>query len=175
MTIKELIQFRRSIRKYQDKAIAPKIITELLEAARWAPSARNVQPWAFKIVTGVEDKNKLREAKVFMRDFVYTAPAIIVCCTNQEEYPKDKFEPTRQASLDKWSMIDLGLATENMLLQAADLGLGACVVGMIDMEKIKSVLNIPEKYFIPYVISVGYPDEAPAPTPRKSLEEIMIN
>jgi nitroreductase len=174
MTIKEAIQKRRSIRKYQNKEIPAEIINELLEAARWAPSARNVQPWAFKIVTSAEDKAKLQENKVFMRDFVYTAPAIIVCCTTQEEYPKDKFEPGRQASLDKWSMIDIGLATENLLLQATELGLGGCVVGMIDAEKIKSVLNIPEKYFIPYVIPVGYPDESPVLTPRKSIEEILI-
>jgi nitroreductase len=174
MTIKEAIQKRRSIRKYQNKEISAEVIKELLEAARWAPSARNVQPWAFKVVTSAEDKAKMQENKVFMRDFVYTAPAIIVCCTTQEEYPKDKFEPGRQASLDKWSMIDIGLATENILLQATELGLGGCVVGMIDAEKIRSVLNIPDKYFIPYVIPVGYPDESPAPTPRKSIEEILI-
>ncbi|MDD4901818.1 MAG: nitroreductase family protein [Patescibacteria group bacterium] len=175
MTVKEAIQKRRSIRKYQNKEIPAEIIDELLEAARWAPSARNVQPWAFKVVTGAEDKAKLKENHVFMRDFVYDAPAIIICCVTEEDYPKDKFQAGMQATFDKWSMIDIGLATENILLQATELGLGGCVVGMIDMEKIKSVLNIPEKYFIPYVVPIGYPDETPAPTPRKSLEEITMN
>jgi len=171
----EGIKLRRSIRKYQAKEIPPEIITELLEAARWAPSARNVQPWAFKIVTSAADKAKLKENGVFMRDSVYTAPAIIICCVTEEDYPKEKYQAGMQATLDKWSMIDLGLATENILLAATELGLGTCVTGMIDMEKIRDILNIPDKYFIPYVIPVGYPDETPAPTPRKNLKEILIS
>lgn len=93
MSVKTVIKKRRSIRKYQDKKVSNNLIRELIDAARLAPSAYNAQSARFFIVKGVTIKQKLKENNIFKQDFVYTAPIIIVCCADQNVFPKERFEP----------------------------------------------------------------------------------
>jgi len=169
MEVSEAIKIRRSIRKYKDKEVPEELIKELLEAARLAPSAYNGQPWKFKVINNKEVIKELKDNNVFKNEFVYTVPLIIVCCADSEVYPEraeDNFN-TRELAIG-----DVSIASQNIVLRATELGLGTCYVGLLSREKIKKILNIPEKYIIPYVITVGYADEKPNPTPRKSIEEI---
>ena len=90
MNVKEAINLRKSIRKYQDKQIPEEIIVELLDAARKAPSAKNTQSHRYFIVNDQGTKDKLIKHNVFRRPFVYEAPLIIICCADptQSLFPR---------------------------------------------------------------------------------------
>jgi nitroreductase len=169
MEVIDAIKKRRSIRKFKDKTVSKDLIKELLEAARLAPSAYNSQPWKFVIIDDKKIIGELKKESVFIQDHVYNAPLIIVCCGDISCYPersKDSFE------LKDLLNIDVSIAAENLVLRATELGLGTCYVGLVNREKIKKIMKIPENYIIPYVITVGYADENPSATSRKSLNEI---
>ncbi|MFH1222476.1 MAG: nitroreductase family protein, partial [Candidatus Micrarchaeota archaeon] len=88
MDVKKAIEQRRSIRKYQNTKVPDSIIRELIDAARLAPSGNNAQPSRYLIVKDKNTKKKLKENKIFEQEFVYSAPVIIVCCTDPNAYKK---------------------------------------------------------------------------------------
>ena len=171
MDVKEAISKRHSVRKYQDRDIPEDVIRELIDAARLAPSGHNTQPWRFFIIKDSETKKKLQMEKIFLQDFVCKSPLIIVCCADPAVYGKESVQddPNNQRALR-----DLCIASSFLVLRATELGLGTCYVGWVDKEKIKSALNIPKGFVIPFVITAGYPTEQPKPTPRKTIDEIVL-
>jgi nitroreductase len=170
MDVKDAINKRRSIRKWQNKEIPEEAIKELLEAARRAPSAKNVQSHKYFIARG-KIKSELVEGGAFKRPFVGEAPLIIVCCADPSEYPESV---EVDESPEHYAYIDLSIAASFLTLRATELGLGTVFIAWIYREKIREILGIPEKYIIPFVIPIGYPDENPPEKPRKNLNEIMI-
>lgn len=172
MNVKEAIDLRKSVRKWQDKSVPKEIITELIDAARKAPSAKNTQSHKYYIIQKSEIDGVLKEKGVFKRPFVYDAPLIIVCAADPKEYPAST---DVDESPEHYAYIDLSIAASFMMLRATELGLGSVFVAWIYRDKLKEALNIPKDYIVPFVIPVGYPDEIPAGRPRKSIEEILIN
>ncbi|UCD04567.1 MAG: nitroreductase family protein [Candidatus Woesearchaeota archaeon] len=170
MKVKEAIEKRRSIRAYTDRTIDKETINELLQAARLGPSAYNAQPWKFMIINQKETISKLKENNVFVQDFVYTAPLIIICCVS-DEYPERAKE---YVNTGKLSFGDMGLSSQNLVLRATELGIGSCYIGLLDRAKIKTILDIPQNYDVTYAIVLGYPAEDPDPKPRKELKDIVI-
>ena len=171
MNVKETIESRKSIRKYKDKQISEEIITELLDAARKAPSAKNVQSHKYFVVKDKETRKKLKEYEVFRQDYVYDAPLIIICCADPTQYPESV---DVDANPNNYAHIDLSIATSFLVLRATELGLGSVFVAWIYRDKIKKILNIPEHYIIPFVIPIGYPAEEPKQKSRKDLGEIVF-
>jgi len=171
MNVKEAINTRKSIRKYEGKQVSDEIIKELLDAARKAPSAKNVQSHRYFVVKDKSTKDKLVEAGAFKQSFVKDAPLIIVCCADPSQYPESTDVDEVAAN---YANIDLSIAASFLVLQATELGLGTVFVAWIYRDKIKEILNIPKNYIIPFVISVGYPAENPNPKTRKDLEEIIL-
>jgi len=135
------------------------MIEDVLEAARLAPSGNNKQPWKFMII---KDTKKLDG--LFYQDFVLKAPVIIVCAADPTVYQKVEGWDSED---DVRAIRDLSIATSQMVLQATELGLGTCYIGWVKKDKIKEVLGIEKKYLVPYVITLGYPDEEPDARPRK--------
>jgi nitroreductase len=174
MNVKDAIESRRSIRKYQDKPVSKEIINELIEAVMLAPSGNNAQPWKFKIITSREEKEELRENQIFKQDFVYESPVIIVCCADPEAFPERKFEPGYDDSYEIRAIRDLSIACQNLVLRAEELGLGSCYVGWMHKEKIKTVINLPRELLVPYVITLGYADETPHPRKLKKRDEVVL-
>ena len=172
MDVKEAIEKRRSIRKYQDKEVSGDLIRELIDAARLAPSGLNSQPSKYLVVKDADMKNKLKENEIFSQEFVYQAPAIIFCCADPSAYKERSktFDNTNETR----AIRDLSIASSFLVLRATELGLGTCFVGWINREKIFDVLDIPKEYFIPYVITIGYPAEQPEPRSRKNIDEILL-
>jgi len=171
MNVKEAIAKRRSIRKYQRKEVPLDLIRELIDAARLAPSGSNAQPCRYYLVKGKETKEKLKENQIFQQDFVYQAPALIVCCSDIQSYSQ---------GIKGWSeeneiraLRDLSIASAFLVLRATELGLATCYVGWMKKDKIKDVLDIPRHYMVPFVIAVGYGNEQPKPLPKRSLDEIF--
>lgn len=162
------IKTRRSIRKYLDKPVPDKLINELIDCARHAPSAHNCQSWEFVIVKDSAAKKRLADALVAIRphsNFINGAPVVIVCCYDQTKVastPTDVFSPA--------------LAAENLLLAAHDHGLGACWVYIKDSEDlaseklVKKTLSIPKDFGVICLIPVGYPDEVPGARELRPIE-----
>jgi len=176
MIFNELIHSRQSIRRYSDKPVETEKLNHCLEAARMAPSASNGQPWKFIIV----DQEPLRTqvAKATFSDiklinkFTLQAPVLVVIVIEKAKLI------TRLAMLVKkkeWPLIDIGITAEHFCLQAAELGLGTCMIGWFEEDKIKKLLQIPSEKSIGLVISLGYPAEGyPQRTKiRKPMEEIV--
>jgi len=171
MEVKEAIEKRKSIRKYQDKQIPEEIIKELLDAARRAPSAKNTQSHKYFVVKDKETINKLKEHNAFKQPFVYEAPLIIICCADPKLYPKSV---DVDETPEHYALIDLSIASSFLVLRATELGLGSVFVAWIYRDRIKEALNIPKEYVIPFVLAIGYPAEDPNPKPRKELNEILF-
>ncbi len=156
MKFEEVLERRRSIRKYKDAPISKEKILKILEAARIAPSAGHRQPWHFVVV---ENKETIR--KLAKREWAAEAPVMIVGLADQ-------------AASQNWWGNDLGIALEHIVLAATNLGLGTCWMGQTGRhELVKSLLDIPDNFTVIAVIPLGVPDETPAPKERKSLDTIV--
>ena len=156
MQFQELIEKRRSIRKYKPIKVPRDKIMKILEAARIAPSASNRQPWHFIVV---EDKDMIK--KLAKSEWAASAPAMIVGLADTEASPG-------------WCVNDFGIAFEHLVLAATDLGLGTCWMGQSNREDlVRSLLDIPEKYKVVALATIGEADEAPPAKQRKSLESIV--
>lgn len=179
MGVKTIIKKRRSIRKYQDKKVSNDLIKELINAAILAPSAYNAQPSRFFVVKDKSTKQKLKENNIFKQESVYTAPIIIVCCADQNVFPKERFEPVysnpREIGGNLGAVRDLSIAAQNLVLMATELGLGTCYVGLVNRDKIKEILGISKDYVVPFVITIGYPAEEPKATFRNGFKNFLLN
>lgn len=161
----DLIMARRSIRHYRPDPVPDDLLRQVLEAGRWAPSASNRQPWAFVLV---RDPKLLKEvaahaAYYFVRwAAVEEAPAMIVLCGHRGSRVYSRFLHE-----------DIGLAGGQMMLQARALGLGTCWIGGLDRAAIAAILRVPQDWEVVGLLTVGFPDEDPAPTQRKPLADVV--
>lgn len=176
MDFSKLILSRQSVRRYASTSVEPEKITQCLEAARLAPSASNSQPWKFIVV----DQEPLRTevAKATFSDiklinkYTLQAPVLVVIVMEKAKLI------TRLAMMVKkkeWPLIDIGITATHFCLQATELGLGTCMIGWFEEDKIKKLLQIPSDKSIGLVISLGYAvDGYPLRTKiRKPVEEIV--
>ena len=160
MEFSKLIKIRQSVRKYQAKAVEKEKLQQLIEAVRLAPSASNSQPWKLILVDEPELKDKVARATfsqaVSFNKFAPEAPVIAVLTI---EKPKLISQIGGRIKNREFPLIDIGIAAENFCLQAAELGLGTCILGWFDEKAIKKLLNIPRKTRIGLLITLGYAEE----------------
>jgi len=162
----DLIFKRRSIRFYDRKKLEKSTITKLLQAAMAAPSASNSRPWEFVVITDEETLAKLRSKLKYGN---FNAPAAVVVCGN--------IAIAQNESATRYWVQDCSAATQNLLLAAAGLGLGACWIGSYPKEDVmgmlRETLEIPDEVFPLNVIYVGYPAEEKAP--RTQYDESRVH
>lgn len=166
MSVLDAIRERRSIRKYKPDAIPEDVLLRVLEAARLAPSGKNLQPWKFIIVRDASLRMKLAEASIYQY-FMAQAPIIIVACA----FPDNCY--SRMGRYMKSWPVDVACALEHLMLQAQEESLGTCWIGAFEEEAVKSILHVPENVRVLALTPLGYPDEAPRPRGRKELEKIV--
>ena len=143
---------RRSVRSYiEDQQVEPEKIRKLLEAAMAAPSACNLQPWEFIVVTETERVEAIKASIRRWGD--YNAPLIIVVCARPDLIPWE----------GDYGALDCAAAIENMLIAATAMGLGSVWIGGFDPSAIRELLNIPETVVPVGVVYFGYPAEEPGP------------
>ncbi len=159
MSLLDVILNRRSIRRYENKAIPKDVLDKIIEAGRQSPSAVNKQPYHFVIVTDSELKKDL---KGLLSRFLEKAPVVIVGCAN-----------TKALLTGKWATIDTTIALENMVLAAWSLGIGSCWIGSFNEQKIKELLKIPEKWKVVALVTFGYPAETPKPRKKKPTNDLF--
>ncbi len=163
MTVFETIQKRYSCRAYQEKKIEKEKLAQLLEAARLAPSAKNLQDWRFIVVT--DEDTKARVAEQTNRPAAFgKAPVIIVACSNSDYV---------MSSGQAVAPIDVAIALEHICLTATELGLATCWLGAFNTENVRRILGIPADINIVEMLAVGYPAEPGKPNNREPLEKIV--
>ena len=163
MDVFTAIEQRRSIRKYSDRPIEEEKLHKVLEAARLSPSAKNLQEWKFIVVR--DDKIREELTGAIGQPFVGGAPIILVCCGTEPNSIMKGGQPRYT--------IDLSIATAYMILKAYEEGLGTCWLGSYDERAVKKVLEVPDEVRVVSITPLGYPDESPAPRPRKPIDEIV--
>ena len=155
----KMLKERRSVRNFQDKEVAREIIEDIVDAARLAPSAVNIQPWEFIIITDTAMKKKIADITDYGK-FIAEAPVcIVVCCKSTKYYLEDG-----------------SAATQNVLLAAKAYGLGSCWVAgdkKAYAETVKGILGIPKDYKLISLIPMGYPASEPSIPRKRPLKEVI--
>ncbi len=197
MNLIDIIHTRRSIRRYLDRPVPPALIDQLLEAATWAPSAHNRQPWRFVVIETAAVKAQLAERMgerlkadrlrdgdpldVIERDVqrsrarIVSAPIVIVACLSMidmDRYPDDR-RNVLERTLATQSVAN---AVQNLLLTAHDLGLGACwmCAPLFVPDVVREVLDLPADWDAQVMITLGYPADAGKPKGRVNFKEKTI-
>jgi nitroreductase len=165
----QVIRDRRSIRKYMDRPVEREKIEQVLEAARLAPSWKNMQCWRFLVLTGMENREALLAA--FPEDnpgkrAIASAPVVIVVCADPAESGVENGM--------EYYLADTAIAFTHLCLAAHAIGLGSCWMGLYEESIIREALGIPAGVRIVGVTPLGYPDQEPKPRPRKGVAEIAF-
>ena len=177
-----LIRNRRTIRKFKPKPIPQDYIDKVIDAARWAPSAANTQPWEFVIVKNSEMKKELGIAvsgtaelrvkgKIPVQPYFVEASVLLVVCGDPRLMEACPTGDVREELFTS----SLAAAIQNMLLAATALGLGGSVwgtVGPLAGIRIKDLLNIPQVFKVRAIVPLGFPAIHPKPTFRREIEDI---
>jgi len=201
LTTKEAIEQRRSIRKFKADAVPDEYLRALIDAARLAPSGSNAQPWRFKIVTDEAIRLKLAEA-AYNQSFIAQAPVVLVCCadiqgyfagtvsgiqdlekagaveTSIEQLIRTRVEELRTMEVEDVIpriALNVGIAIEHIVLRALDFGLGSCWVRAFDEQMVKDIFGWGDSISVVALLPVGYPDEAPPPRKRRTIEDILLD
>ncbi|MGM0442544.1 MAG: nitroreductase family protein [Elusimicrobiota bacterium] len=160
MNFKDLVNKRYSCRKYKDKPVEREKIDRCLKAARLAPSACNAQPWEFVVLDDEEKRAEVAGAAASgaysFSKFIKEAPVLILVLADRGSFMSKAGSLVRNT---KFYLMDIGIVSEHIVLQATEEDLGTCYVGWINAKKIKKVLKIPKKLEIPFLITMGYPRE----------------
>ncbi|HML02919.1 MAG TPA: nitroreductase family protein [Candidatus Bathyarchaeia archaeon] len=171
----DIIRERRSVRRYKDKALSADIINSLLEAAKFAPTARNLQQLEYKVITNKDLIKKIsdRIAAIVKKEYpsiqlrdrsnlFYDAPLLIVVTG-----PKENI----------WTYSDAALAVQNIMLYATSLYLGTCFIGMARFierdEELLRELHILNDRKVAAAVICGYADEKPAEKEKKMNVEFL--
>lgn len=164
----EAIKSRRSVRVFTREGVSEEEVEKLIDAARWAPSAGNIQPWEFIVVRKPEIKRRLSVAALHQL-FIEEAPVVIVVCANQMR--SGRGYGARGVNL--YCLQDTAAATQNMLLTACALGLATCWVGAFREEEAKKALSLPDGVRPVAIVPVGHPVRKSMAHSRRPFGEIV--
>lgn len=170
----EMIVSRQSDRRYSDKPVEKEKLCRVIDAGRMAPSACNAQPWKFVVVTDPGLLKRIAEAAstklLNMNKFVAQAPVMIVVV---REKPNVVSKIGGTIKNKDYSLIDIGIASENICLQARAEGLGSCMIGWFDEIQVRKVLGIPKTKRVELIITLGYSLSEYRTKKRKPPEEVV--
>jgi coenzyme F420-0:L-glutamate ligase / coenzyme F420-1:gamma-L-glutamate ligase len=192
-----LVQSRRSVRKFSQRAVKRESLVRVLEAARWAPSNHNRQPWRFVVledrsqivrlaeIVGAELSGRLKSLPAVASGygsefagyatFFAGAPVLIVVLHKRPvRFSTALLKDIDQPELVSGEPLSSAMAVQNLLLATHALGLGGCVLTapLIVREVVVGELNLPAGYDLTCLVALGHPDETPAQPRRKSIEQI---
>ena len=163
----DVILERRSIRNFKQEEVPKEVLLKLVEAARWAPSGSNIQPWYFIIVN---DKDILEQIKSFSPGLFGRPPSIVVFCSDK----KTAFEKAGKPGKEVLCLMDIAMAAENLMLQATKEGLGTCAVRSFNVMAVKKILKLPEHISPELIVSIGYAVKEVKSPVKRMLEEISF-
>lgn len=202
MDLLKAIKERRTVRKFKPDDIESEPVRVMIDAARWAPSAANRQPWEFIVISREETRRRI--AELYVQAYLREAEELPESKYADELYVEDleklkekihRLKDKLRAQLEippvhiiicadptksKSYIVDTAAAIQNMLLAAYSLNLGTAWIDLsstllgefFDKQALKDLLDIPEEIEVMAIIPVGYPDEKPPPPPRRLIREI---
>jgi nitroreductase len=141
MEVFEAIRKRHSVRSYLPDEVSSEKLEKILEAARLAPSAGNIQPWHFIVVTDQQKRKRLSKGRY--AKFLVESPVVLVGCGDKKASPN-------------WHTVDTAIAMQNMVLTATSEGLATCWIGSFYENQVKKLLSIPERFRVIALLAVGY-------------------
>ncbi len=163
MDVSQAIRRRYSCRSYEDKPLEREKLDTILEAARQAPSAKNLQDWRLVVVTDKDARKRLAVA-ANNQTFLENAGAIVVACTVSDHVMR-----CGQAI----GPIDVAIAIEHMCLQATELGLATCWIGSFYPDKVRPIVGIPDDVTIIELLAIGYPADSAKEHRREPFEKVV--
>jgi nitroreductase len=173
----ELITKRQSVREYINRPVETEKIEKCIEAARLAPSASNSQPWKLIVVNDADLVKKVAAATfssvVSFNKFTLQAPVLLVMVI---EKPRVITQVGGFLKNREFPLIDIGIAAEHFCLQAAELGLGTCMMGWFGEKTIKKLLGIPKNKRLGLIISLGYtPEDYPLRKKIRKEKDVVLS
>jgi len=167
MDVMDVIITRRSIRAYMNKPVAYKLLCEILNTAKYAPSSGNIQNWKFILVDNQAAKDGIAECCLDQEWMAAASHYIVICndTTNVKRMYHSRGEKL-------YSIQNCAAVASNIMLAAHGQGLATCWVGAFDEDKLKAILKIPDDIAPEIIITIGYAAEDAPETPRYPLEEI---
>jgi len=154
--ILDVIKLRRSVRQFLKKPVPSEVLFLLLEAAQWAPSGGNSQPWLFVVI---QEYSNIQKVKMFSPGLQGDPAALFVLCVG----------PARENT----AVMDISMAAQNVMLTATEKGVGSCAIRSFDQQALQSLLNLPSYVMPELIISLGYPAKSATPPRRRSIEEFV--
>ncbi len=175
MSFLDLVNKRYSVRNYKTTPVPQEKVVRCVEAARLAPSACNSQPWKFVIADEPVLVNELAKAAfqglLDFNNFAFKAPVLVLIVCEREKISAKFGSIVKKKN---FSLMDIGIAAEHFCLQAAEEGLGTCIMGWFNEKKVKKTLSIPRFKRVELVITVGFSADEKIPHKRrKSIDEVL--
>jgi len=167
MNFKDVLLGRRSVRRYETRPVAREMVLALLEAAETAPSAGNLRSRRYVVITR-QEMRKVLALTAYGQEQIESAPLLIVVCA---DVGRSRTRYGDRGSL--FAIQDASVAAMCLLLAAHETGLGACWNGAFDDALVREALGLAENVLPVAIISLGWPAEAPASPPRRSLKEMV--
>lgn len=175
MTLQELVKRRQSCRCFSDRALSRDAIDTCIETARLAPSACNAQPWSFIVLDREPDKGRILEAATRgiykASDFIKAAPAVVVVKTERAVFATKMGGMLRGL---QYSLIDIGIACEHLVLAAAEMGIDSCWIGWFNEKGLKKAMGLSRSDRVDILLALGYgdPNLSNRDKLRKSMDEV---
>jgi nitroreductase len=160
----QIILGRRSIRKYRESPISDEIVRHILKMATYAPTASNIQPWIFGVIS---DSNIIKVLEAFSPGMPRGAGTVIAVCSDQ------RLAESKGGNRNLCT-IDCAMAGENLLLAACEQGIGSCVVCSFNRPSVSALLQLPDYVYLEYLITLGYSMQTAKTPPRKPVASICF-
>jgi len=195
--LQPFLRSRRSVRRFRPDPIDPALIRGLLEAARWAPSPHNRQPWRFVVLQEADSRQRLAQAmgerlraerladgadpQAVQADVsrsyarITGAPLAVLLCMTLEQM--DRYPDARRSRAERRMAVQgVAMAGQNLLLAAHAAGLGACWIcaPLFAPEVVRQVLELPEDWDPQGLVVLGWPAESPPERERMPLEQVTL-
>lgn len=177
MDFKEVVQSRRSVRKYTDQEISESDIREIVRVSSYSPSWKNSQTVSYIVVKDEDVKKKIAEDCVCGFQFNTAtinrcnALCVVVVDGGICGYEEDGSFSTSKG--DGWEMFDAGIASQTFCLAARELGIGTVILGYMDEAKLREVLGLSENKKPSALIAMGYPEKEGKMPQRKTVDELL--
>lgn len=166
-SILNVIKKRRSTRNFKKENVPRNLLWHLIEAAIWAPSGSNIQPWYFIII---DNNNTIEKINAFSPGLLGKPPSVILVCSDR----KKAFEKGGILGRDVLCLMDISMAAQNIMLLAEELGLSTCPVKSFHKRAISKILNLPDYVSADLLISIGYSNEITRTPKRRTVKEVTF-
>ncbi|MCP4165482.1 MAG: nitroreductase [Chloroflexi bacterium] len=164
MSFSELIQKRYSCRAYRPDPVEEEKLLKVLNAARMAPSATNLQPYQFIVLRSQGHEADLR--RIYYHEWFVQAPVVICACA----LPSASWQ---RGDGKRYGDVDVAIAMDHLTLAATELGLGTCWIASFEIKAVREILGIPYGVEPVAFTPLGYPADEPGPKERKDLSELV--